>query len=212
MLCCACAHTRARGLKHHPAPPTHSNLFYTTHPKNSTTPRRRSSPSSPPLGASSSAASSRTSTRVQNQTTPSVFTHHNATKHEGQPLFPSLSRLLGPACLPLCICWNRIPSPVHTHEHTPPNTGRSRGIAFVQFNTHQEASAAIAGLHETMVEGSVGGRPLVVKLADDSRGTLRRVCAHVYAWLHVYGAVCVCVCIHTCMGWYGLHETMVEGS
>lgn len=52
----------------------------------------------------------------------------------------------------------------------------------MQFNTHAEAGEAIAHLNDSAVEGS--GRPLVVKLAEDSRGTRARVCV-CWVWLCV---------------------------
>ncbi len=55
---------------------------------------------------------------------------------------------------------------------TDRNTGRSKGIAFVEMGSEEQAQAAIAGLHGTELEG----RDLVVNIArprqprDDSRG------------------------------------------
>ena len=42
-------------------------------------------------------------------------------------------------------------------------TGRSRGFAFVEMSTPDEANAAMAGLHET----ELGGRQLIVNEAKD---------------------------------------------
>ena len=68
----------------------------------------------------------------------------------------------------------------------------------MQFNTHQEASAAIAQLHDTLLDGA--GRGLIVKLAEDSRGTQRRVRACVYICMWTVGARSAgCVCAWVCV-------------
>jgi RNA recognition motif-containing protein len=44
---------------------------------------------------------------------------------------------------------------------TDRQTGRSKGIAFVEFSTEESANAAIAGLHNT----ELGGRSIIVNVA-----------------------------------------------